>query len=438
VATESEARLRRFDGEYLWFLFRIVPLRDETGRIINWYGTSTDIEDRKRAEQALLESEHNLRLIIDTIPALVWCAAPDGTLEAVNQRIVDSLGLSMDGFVQPGWGDFLHPEDAETTMQSWMEAVAHETWLEAECRMRCADGVYRWFHLRAQPLRNEEGRLVRWYGLMADIEERRRAQEVLRITQARLSQAMQVATIGEFAAALAHEVNQPLAAVVANGHACRRWLMAQPPNLTEANLAAERIVRDGHGAAEVVRRVRALFKQAEPEKTLLNLHEVLAEVMRLLKGELVRTGVVLETEQQEALPPILADRVQLQQVFFNLIQNGIDAMGEVMDRPKRLQVRMQRYRNEAILVQIRDYGIGLDNLERPFEAFYTTKKSGLGMGLALCRSIVVAHRGSLWAAPTEGPGATFCMTLPLASKDGAAPQGGTELQAEASMDLHRA
>jgi PAS domain S-box-containing protein len=427
-ATEVEGRVRRVDGEYRWFLFRIVPLRDESGRIVNWYGTSTDIEDLKRAEQALLESEHNLRLILDTIPALVWSAAPDGRLEAVNQRIVGYLGVSVNDLVHPGWGDFLHPDDAGVAMRSWMKAVAQGTQHEAECRIRCADGVYRWFHVRAQPLRNDEGRIVRWYGLMADIEERRRATEVLRLTQARLSRAMQIATIGEFAASLAHEVNQPLAAVVANGHACRRWLMAQPPNLMEANLAAERIVRDGNGAAEVVRRVRALFKQAEPEKTLLDVHEVLSEVIRLLRSELVRTGVLLETEQKEALPPILADRVQLQQVFFNLLQNGIEAMDGVVDRPKRLTIRLQRHSADTILVQIRDHGTGMKDLDRPFEAFYTTKQSGLGMGLALCRSIVVAHRGALWAAPTEGPGATFCLTLPLSLEDGETSQTKKELQ----------
>jgi PAS domain S-box-containing protein len=203
-ATEVEGRVLRVDGEYRWFLFRIVPLRDESGAIVNWYGTSTDIEDLKRAEQRLLESEHSLRLILDTIPALVWSAAPDGRLEAVNQRIVDYLGVSVNDLVHPGWGDFLHPDDAGVATRSWMKAVAQGTQYEAECRMRCADGVHRWFHVRAQPLRTEEGRIVRWYGLMADIEERRRATEVLRITQARLTRAMQIATIGEFAASLAH------------------------------------------------------------------------------------------------------------------------------------------------------------------------------------------------------------------------------------------
>jgi PAS domain S-box-containing protein len=419
-ATECEARLRRFDGEFRWFLFRTVPLRDETGKVFKWYGTNTDIEDRKRAEEALQESATNLRLIVDTIPALVWCAMPDGRLEYVNQRIVDYVGAPVSELAEHGWINFLHPDDAEPTLSAWTHAIGTGAKYESEYKMRGADGSYRWFHVLGQPLRNSDGRIIRWYGLITDIEDRKNAAEILRRTQARLSQSMQIATIAEFAASIAHEVNQPLAAVVANGHACLRWLLAQPPNLAEANLAAERIIRDGNGAAEVVRRIRALFKQAEPEMIPLDLNEVLAEVVRLLKGESVRHGVLVETGLDEDLPPIMADRLQLQQVIFNLVQNGIEAMDNVPDRSKKLVIRSRRKNANAILVEIRDHGAGLSDFDKPFEAFYTTKEGGMGMGLAICRSIIDAHRGSLWAAPTEGPGATFCFSLPLG--EGAAPR----------------
>jgi C4-dicarboxylate-specific signal transduction histidine kinase len=278
--------------------------------------------------------------------------------------------------------------------------------------MRCSDGAYRWFHVLGQPLRNNEGRIIRWYGLLSDIEDRKKVAETLRRTQARLSQAMQIATIGELAASIAHEVNQPLAAAVTNAHACLRWLHAQPPNLSEANLAAERIIRNGNGAAEVVRRIRALFKQSEPEKVPLNLNEVIAEVVHLLKGDMVRQGVAVEANLAEGLPTVMADRLQLQQVLFNLIQNGIEAMDQRTADPKKLVIRSKR-QGSAILIEIRDYGSGLKDYEKPFEAFYTTKESGMGMGLAICRSILDAHHGWLWAKPTEGPGATFCLTLPL-------------------------
>jgi C4-dicarboxylate-specific signal transduction histidine kinase len=223
---------------------------------------------------------------------------------------------------------------------------------------------------------------------------------------------MQIATIGEFAASIAHEVNQPLAAVITNGHACLRWLQTQPPNLAEANLAAERMIRNGNSAAEVVRRIRALFTQSEPEKVPLDLNEVIAEVVHLLTGDILRQGVVVEADLFEGLPRVMADRLQLQQVIFNLLQNGIESMDKLTAHPKKLVIRSKR-QGSAILIEVRDYGSGLDDYEKPFEAFYTTKKSGMGMGLAICRSILDAHHGWLWAKPTEGPGATFCLALPL-------------------------
>jgi PAS domain S-box-containing protein len=412
---EVEARVRRSDGEYRWFLFRGVPLRNPAGDIVQWYGTNTDIEDRKRAEEALVESERSLRLIIDTIPALVWSALPDGTLESVNQRIVDYLGVSISDLAVRGWIDFLHPDDVEATLRTWAHSVATGTLHEVEYRMRCADGTYRWFHVRGQPLRNDEGRVVRWYGLLSDIEDRKNALETLRRTQERLSRATQIATIGEFAASIAHEVNQPLAAVIGNAHACHRWLLAQPPNLFEANLAAERIIRDSNSATEVIRRVRALFKQVDPEVAPLDLNDVLTEVVRLLHPEIVRHGVLFETDLEKTLPPILADRLQLQQVLFNLLQNGIEAMESLENKPRRLSVCARRNRKDAVHIEVRDHGPGLADLDKPFEAFYTTKERGMGMGLAICRSIIVAHSGSLWAAPTEGPGATFCLTLPVSA-----------------------
>jgi PAS domain S-box-containing protein len=410
---EVEARMRRFDGQYRWFLFRTVPLRNDAGEILQWYGTNTDIEDRKRAEEALVASEHSLRLLIDTIPALVWCALPDGSLESVNQRIVDFVGVPIRELAVRGWIDFLHPEDVQATLRAWEYSVATGNLHEIEYRMRSADGTYRWFHVRGQPLRNEEGRIVRWYGLMTDIEDRKNAVEALRRTQERLSRATQIATIAEFSASIAHEVNQPLAAVIGNAHACHRWLLAQPPNLREANLAAERIVRDSNNAAEVLRRVRALFKQVDPEVAPLDLNDVLTEVIRLLHPEILRRGVLLETNLEKTLPYVLADRLQLQQVLFNLLQNGIEAMESLQNQPRRLSVRARQDRGDTVHIEVRDHGPGLVDLDKPFEAFYTTKESGMGMGLAICRSIIVAHSGSLWAAPTEGPGATFCINLPV-------------------------
>jgi signal transduction histidine kinase len=265
-------------------------------------------------------------------------------------------------------------------------------------------------------LRDENGQILRWYNLLTDIEARKHAEEALRNSQTQLSRATRTATVGEFAAAIAHEINQPLAAVVTNGHACLRWLSAQPPGLAKAQEAAERIVRDGTEAGEVVRRIRALFKHAPLEKIELNLSEVIAEVLHLVSGEVAKRHVVVEAELADNLPAVIGDRVQLQQVAFNLLLNGIEAMDSILDRPKKLTVRTSQENPEAALVKIQDSGVGLTDPEKVFEAFFTTKENGMGMGLAICRSIVEAHHGRLWATSADGAGTTFSFTVPIESR----------------------
>jgi signal transduction histidine kinase len=245
------------------------------------------------------------------------------------------------------------------------------------------------------------------------MEDSKRIEEALRNTQDRLSIASQVATVGELSASIAHEVNQPLTAVVSNGNACLRWLSAEPPNIAKAVEAAQRIVRDGKDAGEVVRRIRALFKRAAHEEVLLDLNEVIGEVLGLLRGETAKRRVMVETDLGQNLPPVTGDRVQLQQLILNLLLNGIEAMDPVTDHTKRLFIRSIQQPDDTVLVEIRDSGVGLKDPDTVFDAFFTTKENGMGMGLAICRSIVQAHNGRLWAASGEGPGATFCFTLPL-------------------------
>jgi len=243
--------------------------------------------------------------------------------------------------------------------------------------------------------------------------DRTRAEEALRSSQARLSRAMQTATVGEFAAAIAHEINQPLAAVVANGQACLRWLAAEPPGIAKAQEAADRIVRDGKETAVVVRRIRALFKQAAICKIELDMNEVIGEVLHLLAGETARKRVAVETDLGQDLAPVAGDRVQLQQLVFNLLLNGIEAMDPVADRPKELFIRSKQHNPETVLVEVRDSGVGVKDSDKIFEAFFTTKENGMGMGLAICRSIIDAHHGRLWATSAEGSGTTFSFTLPV-------------------------
>jgi hypothetical protein len=369
-------------------------------------------ESRKRAQEALRASAHELESIIETIPALVWCAAPDGELTYVNRRVLDYTGTNLEALAKLGWLNFLHPDDVTPTTRAWFHAVATGQPHDVQYRLRRFDGSYRWFHVLGEPARDDDGRMLRWYGLLVDVDDRRNMEDALRRMQTRLTRAAQVATVGELAASIAHEVNQPLAAVVANGHACVRWLAIQPPNLAKAHEAAERIVRDGKEAGEVIRRVRALFKRESLEKVVLDLNEVISEVLRLVSGEIVKRRVVVETELETNLPPVAGDRVQLQQLVLNLLLNGIEAMDYVLDRPKGICIRSKHQSDATVLVEIQDCGVGLEDPEKIFEAFFTTKENGLGIGLAICRSIIEAHQGRLWAASGNGAGTTFCFTLP--------------------------
>ena len=255
------------------------------------------------------------------------------------------------------------------------------------------------------------------YGVMAlrTREERKRSEEALREAQAELARVARATTMGELTASIAHEVNQPLAAVVTNANACLRWLAAETPDLDEARAAAQRIVRDGNRASDVIARIRGFLKKGEPVTVKLGINDVVREIIMLTQGEVLRRDASLLTELADGLPAVSADRVQLQQLLLNLMMNALDAMSAVTDRPRVLRIRTSTYESAAILVALRDSGVGLnaEQMERLFEAFYTTKPEGMGMGLSISRSIVEMHGGRLWATPNDGPGATFQFTLPI-------------------------
>jgi C4-dicarboxylate-specific signal transduction histidine kinase len=231
--------------------------------------------------------------------------------------------------------------------------------------------------------------------------------------QTRLSRAAQVATVGEMAASIAHEVNQPLAAVVANGHACVRWLTGTPPNVDKALEAAKRIVKDGKDAGDVVRRVRSLFRRATAERVPLDLGDVIRDVLRLVEADAAKRRVDVGVTLEPGIPLVRGDRVQLQQVVFNLMLNALDAVDPVVDRRKQVMLRTRRCDDAHVMVEVADNGVGLEEPNAVFEPFFTTKPSGMGMGLAICRSIVSAHDGTLAVARNDDFGTTFWFVLPI-------------------------
>jgi PAS domain S-box-containing protein len=666
---EREARLRRSDGEHRWFLFRAAPLRDKQGKISRWYGTSIDIEDRKRAEERSQQAERELRAAIDTIPTQVWTCLPDGTNDFSNKRLLTYTDFSLEDARDMGWTAMIHPDDLGAHLDKWRVATATSTSFESEARLRRLDGAYRWFLFRAEPLRDERGNIVKWYGSHTDIEDRKQAEQAQRRTEAylcdaqrlsrvgsfgwtpstgeihwsdesfrifeldrsvkptiefilqrvhpedvslvrqaidlvsqglqdfdfahrlvmpdgsikhvhvlshptrdasghlevigalmditavkaaqdalreneqrfrdyaetasdwlwesgpdhrfthissrlqaagfdpssaigrtrwesaarveeeaekwrrhratldahkpfrsftytlmrkdgsllyvatsgrpmfdaggsflgyrgvgtdvtaavraaqaeealheartELSHVTRVTTLGELAASIAHEVNQPLAAIVTNADASLRWLSRERPETEEARRSLERIISDADRASAVIQRTRQLSKKADPEKVRLEINDVINDAMLLVQREATSHQVSLRLDLATGLPTVFGDRIELQQVIINLVMNGIEAMASATNVPRELLIRSRRHEADRVVVAVKDVGVGIDpeTANKLFDAFFTTKPSGLGMGLSICRSIIEAHDGHLWASRNSGPGTTFRFSL---------------------------
>ena len=576
---EHELRCRRTDGQYRWLIHRAVPLRDEVGNIVKWFGTSTDIDDRKRA-QMLLAGEKRLlemiargdsrALILDALCLLVEELAsgslssillldphtnrlrhgaapslPASYTEAIDGNAIGpsagSCGTAAyraepvivsDIATDPLWADYrelalahglracwstpilssesrvlgtsaiyyreprspsaqdhdlmeqitdlasiaLEREQAEEVLveQASLLDLTHDTVFVRDMSdiikywNRGAEELYGWTREEAldkvshqltqtifpAPLAEINAELLgtgRWEGELIhtkrdgtqvvvashwslqrdaqglptailetnnDISERKRAEEALRIAQAELTHVTRVTTLGEMTASIAHEIKQPLAAVVTNGSACLRWLAGESPNLDEAREAAQRVIRDGNRANDVITRISGLLRKTDTPKAPLDINEAIQEVVLLARNDAARKGVRLLLELTAGLPPVFGDRVQLQQVALNLVMNGVEAMASLDDRPRELLIQSRLPESDQVLIAVQDRGDGIDheNLEKIFNAFYTTKSQGMGMGLAISRSIVENHGGRLWAAPNEGPGVTFQFTLQTCSE----------------------
>jgi PAS domain S-box-containing protein len=544
--------LRAQDGTYRWHLQQTVALRDAEGNVLKFVGTTTDIDDQKRAQEELRASENNFRQIVDSIPGLAGTLRPSGEVEFLNQQFLDFFGKSQDEIKNWKINDALHPDDGPRVTTAFAHAITRGTPLNIEHRFRRRDGVFRWFDARLSPAHGPGGQIARWYFLASDVEDRKRSEEKLQRSEAFLAEGQRlsltgtfswnldtdevvlseeacrifkfdphgsvtlerirdrvhpddialltekiagarttgeaddyeirlrmpngsikyvhtvshatkhpdgrlehigaiqdvterrraedalnelrselahmarVSSLGALTASITHEINQPLSGIVTNTSTCQRMLASDPPNIDGARETARRALRDCNRASQVITRLRSLFTKKDVTMESVDVNEAAQEVTALLLSELQRNGVMVRQELADDLPLVTGDRVQLQQVILNLVRNGSEAMSSIDDRPRQLIIRTER-EGDSVRLTVQDAGTGINpqNADKLFDAFYTTKGDGMGMGLSVSRTIIESHRGRLWAAPNDGPGATFAFSLPHTFDDVANSQNAT-------------
>jgi PAS domain S-box-containing protein len=411
---EVEARLRRYDGVYRWFLIRAQPLRDEDGEVVRWYGTATDIDDRKRTEEQLRRSQAFLAegQHLARIGNFSWCVVTDEILWSEQLYRIFQFEQGMRITLEL-IRSRVHPDDITLLNDMTEQARKGVSDFEYEHRLLMPDRSVKYLHLIAHGIRDNERRLE-YIGAAQDVTQRRSSEEALSKARSELAQVARATTLGILTASIAHEVNQPLSGIVTNASTCLRMLSANPPNVDGARETARRTIRDGSRASDVITRLRALFSKKEAYIEAVDLNDAAQEVIAVSLTDLQRNQVVLRTELASGLPPVTGDRVQLQQVILNLLRNASEAMNTVEDRPRELSITTELDGRDRVRLSVKDVGTGFDPAvtDRLFEAFYTTKNSGMGIGLSVCRSIIEKHHGRLWATLNDGPGATFSVSIP--------------------------
>ena len=412
---EGELVHTKRDGTEVTVASRWSLQRNRAGRPLAILETNNDVTERKRAEDALRRSEANLAEAqrLSKTGSFAW----EVTSGKVRWSEEAYRIFEHDPNVEPTLELVkarTHPDD-RSSFVSIIEGVIRErtqNW-ELEHRIVVPDGRVKNIHVMAHA--GEALDRLEYIGALMDVTDTKQAQEALQQAQAELAHVTRVTTLGELTASIAHEVNQPLAAVVTNAESSLRWLGRNPPELGEARAAVERIIKDAHRASEVIKRIRELATYADPEYSPLDINGAIDETLHLLRRELSLQRVALRLDLAPGLPPVLGDRVQLQQVVINLVMNGAESMAKASERPHQLIIRSRQHDAGEIVVAVQDSGVGIDAeaADRLFVAFFTTKPGGMGMGLSICRSIIEDHDGKLWASGNDGPGATFQFTVPV-------------------------
>jgi len=416
--TENEVRIRTGDRDYRWMLVRNVPLRDRAGKIIKWYGTGIDIEDRKRAEEQLRRSEAYLSEAqrLSRTGSFGWQVSTGDILWSEQTYQIfgydDSASPSLKLVI-----DRTHPDDRQRVRQLLEQVATDGAGFDTKHRLLMPDGAVKYLHVVAHAMSDSSG-VVEFIGAVTDITPAKRADESLRKAQADLAHVNRVTTLGQLAASLAHEINQPIAGASINAHSCLRYLKREQPDLDGAGQAASRMIRDVNRAANIISRIRRFFRKDAPTQESVDVNEVIREMVVLLSNEITQHSISVRTELAANLPAVLGDRVQLQQVLMNLMINSIDAMKNV-EGTRQLTLNSELGEDKQLLVSVHDTGSGLpmDQPDQIFTAFFTTKSYGTGMGLSISRSIVESHGGRLWAINNSGQGACFKFTLPAAAAD---------------------
>jgi PAS domain S-box-containing protein len=409
-------RYRCKDGSVKWLSATVTRVPDPEGGPDLTASIVADITEQKRIEEELRASEERWRSIFEHSVVGIGTTDRERRYLSANPALQKMLGYSEEELRGLTLAEVTHPDDRDATDRG-LDAVweGRQESYHIEKRMIRKDGGVIWVDITGAPVPGTESNPEFLPAIVVSVTEQKRAEEALRVSRAELARVSRLTTMGELTASIAHEVNQPLAAIVASGNACRRWLASDQPNLDRARDSVDRMIRDAHRASEIITRIRSMTRKAPPAQLPVDINDVIADVLSFARGELLAKDILIRPALLEGLPSIMGDRVQLQQVVLNLVMNAVEAMASITDRERVLAIRSQRADDGSPIVTVEDSGLGLDaaNADRIFDAFFTTKPGGMGMGLSISTSIVEAHGGRLWASPNLPHGTTFHFTLPI-------------------------